>query len=36
MFLGFILLILDTRITLYKNLAYKNVEAQILEKIRTS
>ena len=24
-----------TRITLYKNLVYKNVEAQILEKIRT-
>ena len=25
-----------TRTTLYKNLVYKNVEAQILEKIRTS
>ena len=27
---------MNTRITLYKNLVYKNVEAQILEKIRTS
>ena len=26
----------NTRITLFKNLVYKNVEAQILEKIRTS